>query len=737
LPRAAGATGLGRAALLCAALGVLVLPWHGLENGLAEFSAWPGGTAAPLAALLLDGTRWWFWPIVALLLAAALPLAQGRTPGTLLAVAGGGILAWTFAMGEAIGLRGLEWHWLAPLLGSPPPQPALGWGALLVLVGATGLLSAGIAARGAFRADAFIAFLVIGSALLLVLFVFAPLSRILTAAVYVGEAFSPAALAERLTAPEAWSLACLSTHQGCGVVWNTLLLASLTGVISTAIGLFFALLAVRGGVRAAPIFRAMTILPLITPPFVVAMALIVLFGRTGIVTNWMWMWFDIPRTRWIYGLPGVLLAQVLAQAPIAFLLLDGALRAVSPSLEEASATMGAKRFTIFRTVTWPLLKPALAAAFLLGFVESLADFGNPLVLGGDFDVLSTRIFFAIAGARHDPGRAAALAILLLALTFGAFALQALWLGRRRYTTVTGKGDSGVPAPLPVGLKLGASLVVWPWMLFTAVVYGIILVGAFVRDIGRGDMTFTWRHIVTAFEVEWHDGLALRGAAWDSLLTTIEVAAISAPITAGLGILLAWLIARQDFRGRRLLEFLTMLSFAIPGTVVGVSYIMSFNVPPVELTGTALILILCFVFRNLPVGVRGGIAALAQIDRSLDEASATMGAGAFDTLRRVVLPLVRPAIVTALAFSFVHAMTAISAVIFLVSAQHNLATVYIVGRVEAGEMALAIAYSTVLIFIMLAIVLGIEKVVGRAQIGRRATSTATRGVPAAAPVRAGA
>jgi iron(III) transport system permease protein len=181
---------------------------------------------------------------------------------------------------------------------------------------------------------------------------------------------------------------------------------------------------------------------------------------------------------------------------------------------------------------------------------------------------------------------------------------------------------------------------------------------------------------------------------DSLFTTIQVAAIAAPLTAGLGILLAWLIARQVFPGRRGLEFMTMLSFAIPGTVVGVSYIMAFNVPPVELTGTALILVICFVFRNLPVGVRGGIAALAQIDKSLDEASATMGGGAFDTLRRVVLPLLRPAIVTALAYSFVTAMTAVSAVIFLVSARHNLATVYIVGRVEAGEMALAIAYSTV-------------------------------------------
>ncbi|MFN6955266.1 MAG: ABC transporter permease [Acetobacteraceae bacterium] len=713
---------LGRLALALAAFSILLAPWHGLEDG---FGAWPRGEAAPLMLLLLDGSRWWLWPVVGLLGLAAVPLAARRPAGAVVAGAGLALLAFVFLQGQAIGLRGLAWPALAPLLGEPGPQAALGWGGALVSTAAVALVASGLAMRGRFGGDAFVALLVIGCGALLLLFVFLPLATILSAAAVEDGRIAPGALAARLAAPEAWSLACLSTHQVCGVVWNTLLLAVLTAVISTLIGLAFALLAARGGVRAQPAFRAMTLLPLITPPFVVSLALIVLFGRTGLVTTALWEWFDIPRSRWIYGLPGVLLAQVLSQAPIAFVLLEGAVRAIGPSLEEAASTMGARRFTVFRTVTWPLLRPAIAACLLLGFVESLSDFGNPLVLGGDFDVLSTRIFFAIAGARHDPGRAAALALLLLALTLGAFFLQTLWLGRRRYTTVTGKGDSGVPAPLPRGLRFACGAVAWPWMAFTAAVYSIILAGGFVHDIGRGDMSFTWRHLITGFEVEWQEGLAFRGSAWDSLFTTIEVAAISAPLTAGLGILLAWLLARQSFPGRGTLEFMAMLSFAIPGTVVGVSYIMAFNEPPIELTGTATILILCFVFRNLPVGVRGGIAALAQIDRSLDEASATMGAGALQTLRRVILPLLRPAIVAALAYAFVHAMTAVSAVIFLVSARHNLATVYIVGRVEAGEMALAIAYSTVLIVVMLAVVLGIERLVGRAQIGRRA-----------APLRAG-
>jgi len=715
-----GAREVARAALLCAAAGILLLPWYGLEGGIEALAPWPGGAAAPLIALLLGGgARPWLWPLPLLAVLAGLALSGQRVPGSVLSAIGAAGVAYALTQGYAIGLRGVEWTWLAALLpAGPSGQAALGWGGMLVVAGFLGLLAAGLAGRGNFGGDAFIALLVIGSALLLVLFVFLPLVNVLMAALYDEGRIAPGAMLARLTAHEAWGTRCLAENVGCGVVWNTLVLAILTGVGTTLLGLAFALLSTRGEVRAARLFRVLTILPLITPPFVVSLSLIVLFGRTGIVTQYLSWALDIPRSRWIYGLPGVFLAQLLSGAPIAFMLLEGTVRAIAPSLEEAAATMGARRFTVFRTVTWPLLRPGLAAAFLLGFVESLADFGNPLVLGGDFDVLSTRIFFAIAGARHDPGRAAALALLLLGLTFGAFAVQAAWLGKRRYVTVSGKGDAGAPTPLPRGLSLACGAVAFPWAAFTAVIYAIIFVGGFVRDIGRGDMAFTWRHIVTAFEIGWTGGPEFLGAAWDSLFTTIEVSAISAPLTAGLGILLAWLLARQVFPGRRALEFMAMLSFAIPGTVVGVSYIMAFNVPPIELTGTAAILVLCFVFRNLPVGVRGGIAALSQIDRSLDEASATMGGGAPATLRRVILPLLRPAIVAALAYSFVHAMTGVSAVIFLVSARHNMATAYIVGRVEAGEIALAIAYSSVLIVIMLGVVLGIERVVGRVQIGRR-------------------
>lgn len=175
--------------------------------------------------------------------------------------------------------------------------------------------------------------------------------------------------------------------------------------------------------------------------------------------------------------------------------------------------------------------------------------------------------------------------------------------------------------------------------------------------------------------------------------------------------------RQSFAGKAAFEFATMLSFAIPGTVIGVAYVMAFNVPPIELTGTAAILVVVSVFRNMPVGVRGGIAAMSQLDRSLDEASATLGAGSFTTMRRLIAPLLGPAILAALTYSFVRAITSVSAVIFLVSARHNMATAFIVGRVENGEFGFAIACSAVLIVTMLAAILATQAALGRRRLRR--------------------
>ena len=282
--------------------------------------------------------------------------------------------------------------------------------------------------------------------------------------------------------------------------------------------------------------------------------------------------------------------------------------------------------------------------------------------------------------------------------------------------------------LPLRLRRTAYAIVVPWMALTVVLYVLALVGGFVETWGR-DYTLTLKHFVKAFEVTTGaGGIVWAGAAWNSFGTTVTLASIAAPLTAGLGLLIAWLIARQRFAGRGAFEFLTLLSFAIPGTVIGIAYVIAFNVPPIEITGTALVIVLCFMFRNLPVGVRAGVAAMSQLDRSLDEASLTLRASGGRTLARVVLPLLRPAVAGALVYAFVRAMTTVSAVIFLVSAEYDLATVYIIGRVVNGDYGVALAYCAVLILLMAAAIALIQRLVGTRQLGRR-EAPAPAGQPA--------
>ncbi|MCL4745391.1 MAG: iron ABC transporter permease [Burkholderiaceae bacterium] len=594
-----------------------------------------------------------------------------------------------------------------------------------------------LARAGAFRSDTFTAVAVMLVCALLLVFVGIPVARTL-GLMFFAEDGSPALapLVQTLTQTRLWSLGCIVGSSSCGVFWNTLLLAAMTGASTTALGLALALLGERGGFRTRnPLWlRALALVPIITPPFVIGLGLILLFGRAGLVNQFLEWGFGVVPGRWLYGLHGVWLAQTFAFTPIAYLIVRAVVQGIAPSMEEAAQTLGSDRTRTFRTVTLPLLLPGVGNAFLVGFIESIADFGNPIVLGGGYAVFSTEIFFSIVGAQFDPGRAGALAALLLAMALAAFFAQRALLGSRRFITVSGKGDAGAPIPLSRRLRLATRSVAIPWLAFTAVVYAFAIYGGFAEIWGR-DFSPTMRHYVRAFGVEFGSGasgLLFSGAAWQSLFTTLKLALIAAPITAAIGLLTSWLLARSSFRGQAAFEFGNLLTFAIPGTVLGVSYILAFNVPPLELTGTALIIVLSFIFRSLPVGVRAGVASFKQLDPSLDEASAVLGASTLTTLRRVTLPLLRPAIVTSLAYSFVRAVTTVSAVIFLVTAHNELATTFIIGRVQNGDYGVALAYCTVLIVLLLGAVLLIQRVVGDVEIGRRDTNGHHAGVRAPRP-----
>ena len=710
-------------------------PWYALPDGVLRIgwiAHYLGKDNAPGIVQAVRNGRAWLLPLALLLVigvyfATALKSRRARS-ATLIVVGALGFL-YLLAQGFAIGARGFSYPWLAAAFGPVASgQYGMGLGAALTATAFAMTFATAIAERGAFRGDAFVACSVVAVSALVAAFIFYPVVTILVQAAQDAEgAWSLTAFGGRLFTEKIWGIGCLAGGTRCGVAWNTLVLAIMCATIATGLGLAFALIVTRTGFRYKKSLRVLSVLPIITPPFVIGLGLILIFGRSGVVNQFLEWAFHIEPTRWIYGLQGVLVAQVFAFTPIAFLVLIGVVEGVSPSLEEAAQTLRADRWRTFIDVSLPLMRPGLANAFLITFIESIADFGNPIVLGGNFGVLSTEVFFSVVGAQLDQGRAATLGILLLLFALAAFLLQRRVLAGRVYTALTGKGDAGLPSPLPTGARRFCYAVALPWILLTVVIYAMAFAGGFVETWGR-DYTPTLRHYMKAFGIEWGPhGMIWAGAAWNSFWTTVGLSAIAAPLTAALGLLAAYLLTRQRFAGQSAFEFGTMLSFAIPGTVIGVSYILAFNVPPIELTGTALILVACNVFRNMPVGVRAGMASMAQIDRSLDEASATLGARGFTVLRTILLPLLKPAVVAALVYSFVRAMTTVSAVIFLVSAQYEWATTYIINRVVNGDYGVAIAYSSVLIVLMLVAIFVIQLLVGERRLGRR-TAVAVRTQP---------
>jgi iron(III) transport system permease protein len=720
--------------LAVGAVGFCFVPWYALDRSIfsLDWIARYSDTAnAPALLQAVQHGRVWLAPLGVLLVAASALLApqwdrRSRARGFVVVGILGSVLF--AAHGLAIGLRGWQFESFASLFGPlPMGQGGIGIGAFLVATAFAMLIALGLAQLGHFAGDGFVAGSVMAIALATVTFTFYPVLSILTSAFEGGGgALSTSAFFSRVLSPRVWSLSCLWSSARCGVAWNTLVLALLCGIGSTVLGLAFALVAVRSDFRFKRILRALSILPIITPPFVIGLGLILVFGRAGFVNQFIEWAFAIEPARWFYGLPGLLAAQLLAFTPIAFLVLIGVVEGVSPSMEEAAQTLRANRWRSFVDVALPLMRPGLANAFLVSFIESIADFGNPIVVGGGFGVLSTEIYFSVVGAQLDQGRAAALGIILLGFALAAFFAQRQALAGRSYTALTGKGDSGLPVPLPNGVRRACYAIALPWIALTVAVYAMTFVGGFVEQWGR-DYSPTLKHYVKAFAIEQgpQGGWIWAGTAWNSFWTTFRLSAIAAPVTAVLGLLTAYCLTRHRFKGQAAYEFGTMLSFAIPGTVIGVSYILAFNVPPIEITGTGLILILCNVFRNMPVGVRAGMASMAQIDSSLDEASTTLGARGFTTLRRVLLPLAKPAVIAALVYSFVRAMTTVSAVVFLVSAEYEWATTYIINRVTNGDYGVAIAYSTMLIAVMLVAILAIQTLVGERRIGRRAAAASAQ------------
>ena len=525
---------------------------------------------------------------------------------------------------------------------------------------------------------------------LLGLFVLYPLARLSWIAFFDGG---------RLALGPLWNVLADPNHRRAFV--NSLLLAALVGVGGTILGFLFAYTAARAGLARGWLtaLDAATLLPLVSPPFTTAIAMIFSFGPRGLITYHL---LGIKGAS-VYGLPSTLFAEILTYFPIAYLTLRPILAAIDPNVEDMAFSLGSSRWRVFRTITLPLAVPGFANAFLLLFAASLADFATPLILAGNsFPVLPTQAYLQITGLFDFKG-GAVLSFALLVPAAGVYLLQRYWVSRGAYVTITGKAG---PA---TAIKSAAPWARWALLVACAVVaavvayfYALLFYASVVMAFGANH-TLTWRH----YHVIFTEGLK-------AIRDTLIVAGVGMPLGGLFGVLVGYLVTRRRFPGRRAMELVSMINYALPGTIVGIAYLVAFNDPPLVLTGTALIIVACYVFRYSPTGIRATVALLQQIDPSIEEASQGLGARSGTTFRRVTLPLIVPAFFAGLGVVFIRSMTAISATIFLVSISWTLITVRILENMTELALGPAAAFSVLVVAIVFVVMAGISWTLRRLQ-----------------------
>ncbi len=656
---------------------------------------------------------------------------------------------------------------------------------------------------------------------------------------------------------------------------DTMLMGLMTATSGTIVGFIFAYAIVRCNIPGKKVIHWLALVPTVSPPFALALSMILLFGRGGLITNKLLGIQFIQGMNDIYGLDGLVIVQTVTFFSVSYLILKALLERLNPAMEEAAASLGAGRFHLFRTITLPLLVPGIAGSFLLLFVESLADLGNPLFIAGNRTVLSAQIFLAVIG-EYNYQKASALALVLIIPTLIIFLVQRYYVNRKSYISVTGKPAGAQIIEKDPFIRWTVIIIVYLVIAFIILLYATIIYGSFSAAWGV-DFTPTLRH--------W-EMTVTRGI--EAILDTTFLSALATPFAALLGMVIAWLVVRKKFSGKDVLDFSSNLGGAVPGTILGIGFVLAFNKPPLALAvviyailalffaqvvgkkalerililvfgtaagvaitlldqwtmymvlggiylglavlvfiaqrkiwrsiavalvgvyvmsynwanaiakpiadfsrslergfwsnaifqvadhikvlvqptpallaialilagiilfqnfkskpmrialgilglavpctlsftgipfamvGSAYIIMAAFIVRSVPASVRSGVAALQQIDPSIEEASNILGADAQYTFRKVTLPLILPALFAGLIFSFTRHMTSVSAIIFLISAKWRIVTASILSEWEQGGVSIAAAYSTVIIIFVLIAIFILNLIVNKIFKGR--------------------
>jgi iron(III) transport system permease protein len=500
-------------------------------------------------------------------------------------------------------------------------------------------------------------------------------------------------------------------------LWHSLYVSLVTTVMTTILAFFFAYGLTRTTIPGKGIFYTISTFPLIAPSIIQGLALILLFGKNGLITRHLF------QTDWnIYGATGIIVAECLYCFPNALFILYTALSAVDTRLDEAAQSLGASALKTFYKVTLPSAKYGIASAAALVFNLTITDFGVPVVIGGNYSVLATEIYQQVIGMqRFNLG--ATISVILLVPSVAAFLLN-YYLTKKSYALISGQARPFLQPSRPFK-KWAFTLYCWIPCAFILIIFATVFAGSLVK-IWPYDFSLTLRHynfpslggiapVWTKFwasilKGEWQSIIAYKYAPiWNSLWVSILVAIGGASLT----LLAGYIVEKKKPKGEQILYTLSVLPAAIPGVVMGLGYILAFNKPYFFIYGTFWIVIINIIICNFTLGILSNIANLKQIDKSIEEAAVSLGANPVTTFTRVVFPLTKTAFFSNVTFFFMRAMTTISAVIFLVSAKVKLAAIEIIFLDIDGRTASANAMCTIIIVIVVGMLFAMRLITGKA------------------------
>ena len=527
-------------------------------------------------------------------------------------------------------------------------------------------------------------------ALLLFFFMLFPLSAILRLSFFKGGQFGIA----NFTLENFQRY--FTTSYTLNALWHSLYVSIATTIIVTIVIFFFAYAMTRTTISGKTLFRNIIMMPLVAPSIIQALALIYLFGRNGLITA------HFLHINWnIYGSTGIIVSEILYCLPHAFVILYTTLSAVDIRLDEAAESLGATPFKVFTRITLPSAKYGIFSAAALTFNLTITDFGNPVVIGGNYNVLATEIYSQVTNLyRFDLG--ATISIILLVPSLMAFILN-YYISRKTFSMISGAAKPVIPPSRPLK-KVSYTIYCWLVSLSIIAIFATVVIGSFVK-IWPYDWSLTLEHYS-------FPSIAGYSAIWTSLWVSLFVGIGGSFLTLVAGYVME---TRRPFF-KQFIYLLSVMPAAIPGLVMGLGYILAFNKPYYFFYGTPWIIVINIIICNFTLGILSSISNLRNIDPAIEEASISLGGDTIKTFFKIIFPLSRVAFFQNFVYFFMRSMTTISAVIFLVSATVHLASIEIIMLDNDGWTASANAMCTCIIVIVL-FMLGILQIVSK-KTGKR-------------------